>query len=152
MVQHCKFWNTWLDLWLGSLGTSAAGIPGSGRVSLVDSTEVYVAHWLLELGADVCARDRPFGREPIHYARKLPPPQRQLVQQMLVQKACEGMSPYPCRPSWKLSKILYSPPPHGYEEFFAKAARDPEAVENCEDLWLLLRGRKSLRTTLEIDE
>ena len=71
---------------------------------------------------------------------------------MLVQKACEGMSPYPCRPNLKLSKILYTPPPHGYEEFFAKAAQDPEAVENCEDLWLLVRGRKSLRPTLEIDE
>ena len=108
-------------------------------VLLRDSTEVLMCHWLLKFGADVSAKDRPFGRQPLHYAEQLSEDKREVVLPMLERHAYSPTLG---------GKLFQTPPPHGFEEFFAKRAKDPQVVNNCEDFWLRVCGAKSLRTSL----
>lgn len=54
---------------------------------------------------------------------------------------------FPEAVSWK-HKLQCCPPPRGYEEFFARVEQDPLVqVPSNESVWLLLLGRKCLRST-----
>eukprot|EP00438_Fugacium_kawagutii_P006106 Skav219825 [mRNA] locus=scaffold1238:364918:365241:- [translate_table: standard] len=43
----------------------------------------------------------------------------------------------------KFGKLQVCPPPHGFEEFFAKESKDPYVVQNWEVKWLQLLGPKT---------
>eukprot|EP00438_Fugacium_kawagutii_P034626 Skav223582 [mRNA] locus=scaffold689:103820:104344:+ [translate_table: standard] len=45
-------------------------------------------------------------------------------------------------------KLQCCPPPHGFEEFFAKVSKDPSAVQNWELKWLSLLGPKTEKTVV----
>lgn len=77
------------------------------------------------------------------YARKLPLEKGQAMRQMLARFAADSYHSH--TPNLTVRKFIYTPPPHGFEEFFAKLAEDPLVVDNRERFWLHVRGRKCLR-------
>eukprot|EP00438_Fugacium_kawagutii_P001869 Skav216332 [mRNA] locus=scaffold3350:268814:269164:+ [translate_table: standard] len=105
--------------------------------------EVYIVYWLLKFGADAWAYDRPFRRTAQTYARDLEPERGQAIRQLLARSAADSHHSHV--PNLAFRKLIYTPPPHGFEEFFAKIAEDPLVVENRERFWLHVRGRKCLR-------
>lgn len=101
----------------------------------VKQREVYIISKLLLFGATPFARDH-WGRVPFDYAQG----HREVI---------EVFERYGCAPHSPGSRpgILHrSPPPEGFERFFARVAKDPLVVSNSEATWLQHRGPRSLRT------
>ena len=101
----------------------------------VKQNQAHIVFNLLLFGAKPLARDH-WGYIPFDYAKG-----KQQVIKAFERFGCAPNSP-PARSSGLLQS---SPPPEGFEEFFAKVGKDPLAIPNSEDLWLQHRGSRKLR-------
>lgn len=105
----------------------------------VKQNNAYMTSKLLLFGADPTLRDT-WGRTAYDYAKG-----KATHDQILKVFQLSGSSPSAPRKK-QLSQLQRQPPPRGFEEFFAKLARDPLVqVPNCEAQWLEELGAKNLR-------
>mmetsp|Transcript_65031 Transcript_65031/g.142590 ORF Transcript_65031/g.142590 Transcript_65031/m.142590 type:complete len:187 (-) Transcript_65031:45-605(-) len=106
----------------------------------VKQNNAYMTSKLLLFGADPTLRDT-WGRTAYDYAKG-----KATHDQILKVFQLSGHSPSAPLHKRCLSQLQRHPPPRGFEDFFAKLARDPLVqVPNCEAQWLEELGAKNLR-------
>ena len=102
----------------------------------VKQQDVYICSKLLMFGADLEVKDI-WGRTAFDYVRN---DNRQMIE------VFERHSKFMVLRNSGRATLLNSPPPRGFEEFFADLEQDPLVqVPSCESQWLLLLGPKHLR-------
>ena len=106
----------------------------------VKQNDPYICSILLMFGADIELKDT-WGYHASDYFKKNTDPK---VIEVFERHVKYQISLHP--PLLGRHKLQYSPPPRGFEKFFADLEQDPLVqVPNCESQWLLLRGAKNLR-------
>eukprot|EP00435_Cladocopium_sp_Y103_P001072 s470_g1.t1 len=126
-----------------------AGKPNSKRRSWFQSTyplheavkqgDAYITSKLLLFGADPSLKDM-WGRSAYDYAMKPGHLDRDIIN--ILAHHCNGLPMEASSNRWHIS-----PPPVGYEEFFAGLEQDPLVqVGSRETHWLILGGRRRVRS------
>ena len=101
----------------------------------VKQNEPYIVSNLLLFGAKPLTRDHR-GYIPFDYAKG----KQQVI--MAFQRLGCAPNSFQARSSGLLQS---SPPPQGFEKFFAKVGKDPLAIPNSEAVWLQQPGSRKLR-------
>eukprot|EP00434_Breviolum_minutum_P021529 symbB.v1.2.019000.t1/scaffold1535.1/size113209/4 len=109
----------------------------------VKQNNAYITAKLLLFGADPTIKDT-WGWSAYDYAKG-----KETHQQILKVFQQSGLSPSAPHQQLRWSTLQRTPPPRGFEEFFAKLANDPLVqVANCEDQWLQVLGVRNLRLAM----
>lgn len=113
-----------------------------GRISVtyplheaVKQNKPYIVAKLFLFGAKPLLRDH-WGRVAFDYAHR----HHEVI------KVFEKFGCAPHSPCWRAGSLQKSPPPEGFEAFFASVGEDPMAVPNSEAMWLEQLGQRRLRS------
>eukprot|EP00434_Breviolum_minutum_P035648 symbB.v1.2.031559.t1/scaffold3547.1/size54304/2 len=105
----------------------------------VKQNNAYITSKLLFFGAEPMMKDT-WGKTAFDYAKS------RKYEQILQVFENSGRSPTSPSHQLRLSNLERTPPPRGFETFFANVAADPLVqVPNCEAQWLNELGSKRLR-------
>eukprot|EP00438_Fugacium_kawagutii_P020178 Skav220554 [mRNA] locus=scaffold761:228169:228702:+ [translate_table: standard] len=106
----------------------------------VKQNNPYMVSLLIGLGANPKKRDG-WGCTAFYFAKKR---NHKAVMDVLYRfEALEARTSLSKTQGRMFGKLHTCPPPHGFEEFFAKVSEDPSVVQNMEVEWLQMLGPKT---------